>query len=146
MSIRYYSTQRPVMPGSFPRLDGNRILESVNFDRRMPYPGIGRNAWGYIEYEKPLDETTARCYELQGSDGAGVSKADFIQKALDDYERMVQSGEIHGFTPNEINSLWFILKDLYEGDFSGTLSEKVACWFLEHGFTVKRENVGWGIQ
>ncbi len=146
MSIRYYSTQRPVMPGSFPRPDGNKVLEIVNFDERTPCPDIGRDAWGYIEYEKPLDEVTVRRYELQGNDGAGASKDDLIQKALNDYEEMARSGKIHGFTPSEVNSLWFIMKDLYEGDFSETLSGKVACWFSKHGFTVKRENVGWRIQ
>ena len=64
MSYRYYSSQRPVMPGSFPKPVGNRVLEIVNFDERKYCDEILRSAWGYIEYENPLDEDEARRYEL----------------------------------------------------------------------------------
>lgn len=62
--MKYYSTQRPVTPGSFPKPVGNRIIEIVNFDSREEVEAIGRNAWGYIEYENPLTEQQARSYEL----------------------------------------------------------------------------------
>lgn len=64
MGYRYYSTQRPVTPGSFPKPEGNRVLEIVNFDDRTVCSDIGRAAWGYIEYERPLDEAAARSYEF----------------------------------------------------------------------------------
>lgn len=64
MSYRYYSTQRPVAPGSFPKPDGNKVLEIVNFDKRIPCSEIGRDAWGYIEYENMLNDVEARRYEL----------------------------------------------------------------------------------
>lgn len=64
MSYRYYSSQRPVSPGSFPKPVGNRVLEIVNFDKRTPCYDANCDAWGYIEYEKPLGKELARCYEL----------------------------------------------------------------------------------
>lgn len=62
--MRYYSTHRPVGPGTFPRPKGNKVVELHNFDRREEVPGIGP-AWGYLEYEKPLDDDVARRYELR---------------------------------------------------------------------------------
>ena len=45
---RYYSTQRPVGPGTFP----GRPESIENFDTREEVPGIGP-AWGYLEYREP---------------------------------------------------------------------------------------------
>lgn len=57
---RYYSTQRPVGPGTFP----GKPDSIVNFDRREEVPGIGP-AWGYLEYREPLDDEAAERYELK---------------------------------------------------------------------------------
>lgn len=63
--MKYYSTQRPVVPGSFPKPQGNKVLDIVNFDDRMAVPEIGgRPAWGYVEYEKPLSPELEKSYEL----------------------------------------------------------------------------------
>lgn len=32
--MRYYSTQRPVGPGTFPKLPENKVLEVHNFDAK----------------------------------------------------------------------------------------------------------------
>lgn len=61
---RYYSTQRPVTPGCYPRIDGNKVLNIQDFDIRLYCPEIGRSAWGYIEYESPIPEAEASAYEL----------------------------------------------------------------------------------
>lgn len=61
---RYWSTQRPVGPGTFPRPDGNKIVLIHNFDTRTFCEEIGREAWGFICYEKPLSERDQRDYEL----------------------------------------------------------------------------------
>lgn len=60
---RYYSTQRPVAPGTFP----GKPVEIHNFDRRQDVPGVGP-AWGYLEYEDPLDYPEAVNYELVRDD------------------------------------------------------------------------------
>ncbi len=62
--MRYYSTQRPVMPGSYPRPEGNAVLEIINFDSKIYCPELGRDAWGYIKYEHPLTENEVKSYEL----------------------------------------------------------------------------------
>ena len=62
--MKYYSTQRPVAPGTFPKPDGNKVLEIVNFDKRQYCEEASRDCWGYIEYEHPLTEKQAADYEL----------------------------------------------------------------------------------
>lgn len=67
--MRYYSTQRPVGPGTFPRQGG---METVtNFDSKIYCEEIGREAWGYIEYREAITPEQAKDYELTagGSDG-----------------------------------------------------------------------------
>ena len=63
--MRYYSTHRPVAPGTFPKPDGNKVIEIVNFDKRQYCREAGRDCWGYIEYEHPLSEKQA--VDLSGS-------------------------------------------------------------------------------
>ena len=54
--MRYYSTQRPIVPGSFPKPEGNTIEQIVNFPAKTYVDEIWKQAWGYIDYEKPLSE------------------------------------------------------------------------------------------
>ena len=60
--IRYYSTQRPIGPGTIP--SDPKPAQIVNFDSRQQVESIGSPAWGYVDYEDPLDEKTASDYEL----------------------------------------------------------------------------------
>ncbi len=60
-SFKYYSTLRPVAPGTFPKHD---VVDIVNFETRREVNGI--KAWGYIEYSKPLSEAECIEYELVG--------------------------------------------------------------------------------
>lgn len=62
--MRYYSTQRPVGPGTYPKPEGNRIEQIVNFPAKTYVDEIWKQAWGYIDYEKPLTEKEAADYEL----------------------------------------------------------------------------------
>lgn len=62
--MRYYSTQRPVAPGSFPKPQGNRVEQIVNFPAKTYVDEIWKQAYGYIDYEKPLTEKEAADYEL----------------------------------------------------------------------------------
>ncbi len=54
--MRYYSTQRPVAPGTFPKPANNKVLNIWNFDKPIFCEQVGREAWGYIDYEKPLTD------------------------------------------------------------------------------------------
>lgn len=60
--FRYYSTQRPVLPGGFPK---NAYVERIeNFDTKIFCEEIGREAWGYIEYQVELTKEEADAYEF----------------------------------------------------------------------------------
>jgi len=61
---RYYSTQRPVSLGTYPKPRGNKVLDVENFDERTYCEPVGRMAWGYIDYEQPLSEQDAENYDL----------------------------------------------------------------------------------
>ena len=62
MKYRYFSTMRPVSIGTYPN-NGN-VVEIHNFDSREMVKSIGREAWGYIDYSKPLTEKEAFSYDL----------------------------------------------------------------------------------
>lgn len=58
---RYYSIHRPVGPGTFPKAGAQEIH---NYDDRTYVAEIGREAWGYIEYDRELTEKEMEGYEL----------------------------------------------------------------------------------
>lgn len=57
---RYYLTQRPPSPGTFPGKPANLTA----FNTRQYVSEIERQAWGWVEYEGPLTEKQAADYEL----------------------------------------------------------------------------------
>ena len=61
--MRYYSTQRPVAPGGYPG-KGYVVEEIVNFDKRQFCEEIGREAWGYIDFDGEISEKDCSDYEL----------------------------------------------------------------------------------
>lgn len=77
--FRYYSTQRPVDIGTFPKPPGNRVLEIVNFDKRVPVENESFRAWGYVEYQKPLTEKQAEDYELRPASSQEAEKKSVLQ-------------------------------------------------------------------
>ena len=62
MKYRYYSTQRPVAPGTFPKKPG---CEISNYPQKIYIDGTGFSAWGHIEYDEPLTDAEAKEYELK---------------------------------------------------------------------------------
>lgn len=64
---KYYSTQRPIGPGTFPQPDGNPPLEVINYDERLPVSGEVFRAWGELTYQEPLSKADADAYELRPS-------------------------------------------------------------------------------
>ena len=60
--MKYYSTLRPVTPGSYPMKD--KVKEIVNFDDKTYVEDIQQEAWGYIEYNEELDAATANSWDL----------------------------------------------------------------------------------
>lgn len=61
---RYYSTQRPVSLGTYPKPQGNKVLNVENFEERTFCEQVGIEAWGYIEYELPVSDVLLRDFEL----------------------------------------------------------------------------------
>ncbi len=64
-NYRYYSTQRPVMPGGYPKSFGNEPVEIVNYDSRQAVENSKVQAWGYLEYALPLCPRECADYELK---------------------------------------------------------------------------------
>ena len=64
---RYYSTQRPVDIGTYPKPPDNLPLSIVNYDddRRRPVANGRLMAWGELTYAKPLTEKQMEDYELK---------------------------------------------------------------------------------
>lgn len=51
---KYYSTQRPIDIGTFPKPAGNYPTEFVNFEERTWVENGAFMAWGYLIYRYPL--------------------------------------------------------------------------------------------
>jgi hypothetical protein len=66
---KYYSTQRPVDIGTFPKPPHNAPDEIVNYDQRIPVEGGAFPAWGHLTYTRPLTEKQAADYELRPAPG-----------------------------------------------------------------------------
>ena len=62
---KYYSTQRPVSPGTFPNKYDNRPVEVENFDERQWVEGESFRAWGWLIYKNPLSEKEIDDFELR---------------------------------------------------------------------------------
>ena len=68
---KYYSTQRPVDIGTYPKPPDNQPLSIVNYDddRRRPVADGRLMAWGELTYAKPLTEKQMEDYELKPAPG-----------------------------------------------------------------------------
>lgn len=86
MKHRYYSTQRPFGPGTFPKKDGRETI--TNYDGPTYCEEIGREAWGHIEYPEPLTEQEAQEYELTP---AGMKTYWCVTTSVDDRGRVVSN-------------------------------------------------------
>ena len=61
---RYYSTERPVSLGTYPKIMKNRPVNIKNFEIKTRVSTIGREAYGYLEYEHELTDKQISAYEL----------------------------------------------------------------------------------
>lgn len=62
---KYYSTQRLVDIGTYPKSRENPMIGFTNYDSRIPVEGGAFRAWGELVYGKPLTEKEAADYELR---------------------------------------------------------------------------------
>lgn len=65
---KYYSTQRPVDIGTFPKTQ-NGPVRIVNFDERESVEHGRFRAWGFLLYRAPLTEKQMGDYELRAAPG-----------------------------------------------------------------------------
>ncbi|MBV7276105.1 hypothetical protein I6U48_24770 [Clostridium sp. PL3] len=73
-AYKYYSTQRPVDIGTFPKTE-NGPLYLVNFDKRESVEQGRFLAWGYLVYGAPLTAKQVDDYELRAAPGNPDRKA-----------------------------------------------------------------------
>lgn len=73
-AYKFYSTQRPVDIGTFPKTE-NGPLYLVNFDKRESVEQGRFLAWGYLVYDAPLTEKQMADYELRAAPGNPDRKA-----------------------------------------------------------------------
>lgn len=59
--MRYYSIQRPLVPGGCPRAG---VQDVYNYDEKKFCEEIGRKAWGYVDYNRELTKDEMEDYEL----------------------------------------------------------------------------------
>ena len=85
MACRYYSTQRPLTPGSCPRAG---VQEVVNYDEKKFCEEIGMDAWGFVEYTRELTKQEADDYELTP---AGLKKFWCVTTAFHDDGKVVSA-------------------------------------------------------
>lgn len=62
---KYYSTQRPVDLGTFPKPKENLPVAFLNYNERIPVENGSFRAWGELLYLDPLTEKDISDYELR---------------------------------------------------------------------------------
>lgn len=82
---KYYSTQRPVDIGTFPKTEGGPA-EIVNFDQRESVENGKFQAWGYLVYHAPLTENQTDDFELRAAPG----NSDQLRLTPEQLEQQVQ--------------------------------------------------------
>ncbi|MBO8161344.1 MAG: hypothetical protein H0Z24_06870 [Thermosipho sp. (in: Bacteria)] len=87
---RYYLTLRPPGPGSQPR----GFIKQVSFDNKKYIDEIGKEAWGYVEYDKPIKNPES--WDMVESKAKNIEK-EVENKAVNDKE------EVAKFIENELN-------------------------------------------
>jgi len=108
---KYYSTQRPVDIGTFPKTDRNPI-QIVNFNKRQSVE-LGRfQAWGYLVYDAPLTGKQIDDYELR----AAPDKTD-VKKRMQEISQVVGRWE-------EAEKIPDILRLTSKNPDSGSFSKK----------------------
>lgn len=70
--MRYFSTQRPLTPGAFPKPSDNRVIAVENFDTYDGYIGvlIGLEYGEFPIYRFPGGERVADQYEIETGSNA----------------------------------------------------------------------------
>lgn len=65
MKYKYYSTQRPIDIGTYPKLPHDPEVGMTFFSERMPVENDTVLAWGILAYNQPLTPQQISDYELR---------------------------------------------------------------------------------
>jgi len=111
-AYKYYSTQRPVDIGTFPKTE-NGPIRIVNFDMREGVEQGRFEAWGYLVYDAPLTERQIDDYELRAApDNPDVKKRmREISQVVGEWEDMRKAPDNLRFTTWYPDFGMFIKKD-----------------------------------
>lgn len=99
---KYYSTQRPVDIGAFPKFPHNAPDEIVNYDQRVPVEGGAFQAWGHLTYTRPLTEKQAADYELRPAPGNPD-----LRRLMEEQTQAVGQWEDARHVPDQKRLTWF---------------------------------------
>lgn len=99
---KYYSTQRPVDIGTFPKPTHNAPDEIVNYDQRVPVEGGTFQAWGHLTYTRPLTEKQAAEYELRPA----PDNPD-LRRLMEEQTQAVGQWEDSRHIPDQKRLTWF---------------------------------------
>lgn len=61
---RYYLTERPLQLGAFPQPADNKPASVCPFKRKIKHDMMGKEVFGFVEYDKPLTPDQIYQYEL----------------------------------------------------------------------------------
>ena len=80
-TYKYFSPHRPVQVGGVPR--NENLIRMVNFEQPTHCVAVGREVYGFVEYQKPLDEKDREQYELiKDYDSLHRSEQPFMRNML----------------------------------------------------------------
>ncbi len=99
---KYYSTQRPVDIGTFPKEKDNPPIRIENYEGRIWVEHDTRLAWGELTYAQPLSEKELYSYELKPSrDNPDV------RQLVDEQAQAVGKWEDAQHVPESQRLTWF---------------------------------------
>ena len=99
---RYYSTQRPIDIGTYPKNYFNQPIHMDIYAGRHQVPGESFQAWGAILYTQPLTEQEMRDYELRPS----RDNLD-IRRQMDAQAQVMGTWEDAHHVPEQKRLTWF---------------------------------------
>lgn len=101
-TYKYYSTQRPIDIGTYPKSYFNRPLHMDIYPTRQQVPGEAFQAWGVITYAQPLTDREMQDYELRPS----RENLD-IRRQMDAQAQVVGKWEDAHHVPEQRRLTWF---------------------------------------
>lgn len=99
---KYYSTQRPIDLGTFPKPVDNPLLTFTNYDERIPVEHGAFLSWGELIYAKPLTDRQASDYELRPAPGNPD-----IRRTMDEQAQAVGKWETRKRVPDTKRLTWW---------------------------------------